>query len=211
MKFWIAFVISIAYLTTQAQIVVNGSNNNKTFSVKNGQDVVISGSNNDIVIYGSPHTITVTGANHNICVSGRVETLTIKGANADVWVGTLNKVVFNNSSTNNNVHWAMATNSRRAPLLNDAGTNNDFNKANSKKCIGNDRVENTEDENMEENENRGGGTSPVVINIPPVVINPNPNIKKWRIKKQKPAQQDTVPKRGDPVIIDPGTGKTVEE
>lgn len=210
MKFWIAYIISIASLSSQAQVAVEGNNNNKEFTVKNGQDVVIGGKNNDIVIYGSPRSVIITGSNHNICITGLVETLTIKGANADVWVNTLDKVVFSSSSINNNIHWVKAANSRPAPLLNDAGTNNDFHKIAKIKCTGNEiREQNTADESEKENTDNNDSderTKPVVINTPPVIINPkrNINMQKWKIKKRQPAKQDTLPKRGSAVVHLPG-------
>jgi hypothetical protein len=216
MKFWIALIISIAFLPTKAQIAVDGSNNTKEFTVKNGQDVTVGGSNNDIVIYGNPRSVTVTGASHNICISGRVETLTIKGANADVWVGTLNKVIFNNSSANNNIYWVVAANSRRAPLLNDAGTNNDFHKAGKIKCTGNESRE----EDREDQSGRGDGedeswgrntdddredcTKTVVINVPPIITRPRSiiTVKRNRGILKRVTKSNPVPKRRAPVVVD---------
>ncbi len=207
MKFWIAFIIGIFSLSAQAQIIVDGSNNTKTFSVKSGQSVEIGGGNNEVVIYGNPYSVTVTGANNSICIPGRVEVLNIKGSNAEVSVGTLNKVTFSSGSANCEVGWVKAANGRRAPLLNDAGSNNEFEKASSISCSGDESngCANTNDE-VDEDDGR-----PVVINIPSIPV-PKIDIKKWKIKKRKPSPRPAprpIPKPETPQR-DPATPQSTE-
>lgn len=190
MKFLITFLVGIFSLSTEAQITVEGSNNTKTFSVKNGQSVVIGGSNNEIVIYGNPYSITVTGANNIICIPGRVEILNIKGSNAEVTIGTLNKVIFSSESANCEVDWVKTTSGRRAPLLNDSGSNNEFEKTGTVSCSGDESDESNSRVNTNDEVDEDGG-KPVVINIPSIP-RPKIDIKKWKIKRRRP-EPKTIP------------------